>query len=520
MRRPKAISVTGVSSGTAFATGDYAFDGAGNITAMGTDSFYYDDRMRLEGATVHGIEMDFFYDDFGNLRKYYVGGSPTEFTISSVTNRISDVGTAEYDAAGNTTKLGGIYFEYDELNQLTHREPDGGPNDDALWVALYTADDERLVVLDAGGAIYQERWTLRDLGGSVLSQYLYNVSTGELLFEDGFETGDTCEWSASVGGSTCLLAPLSSSAWYWARDYIYREGQLLAEIDGGEVLHLHLDHLGSLRQVTGSEAEVVEDHDFLPFGQEDTLPGTKTMLFTGHERDHHTGSAMDDLDYMHARYYSPHVGRFLSVDPVTGNPRAPQSWNHYSYVVNNPMKYVDPTGMFPCPGLPEVECDDEITVIGEEPKGNPVTGLQGAGDLAAGRGLLNSLGSLDFIPGLLRRLGFNVNSLPGDVLFIDGEFRNAGPSAEELVVGAVGVAAAAAIIGNRNPAQDKRLTKGEIRDLKRHGIDPEELKRGQGKRTGRSDLFKDQKGNIYVKPKDGSGPGEPTGFNTNDFKKR
>jgi len=46
-------------------------------------------------------------------------------------------------------------------------------------------------------------------------------------------------------------------------------------------------------------------------------------------------------------------------------------------------------------------------------------------------------------------------------------------------------------------------------------IDPEALK--GGKRTGRLDLFKDRKGNIYVKPKDGSGPGDPTGININDL---
>ena len=52
----------------------------------------------------------------------------------------------------------------------------------------------------------------------------------------------------------------------------------------------------------------------------------------------------EDLDYMHARYYSPHLGRFLSVDPVGGEIGSSQSWNRYSYVRNNPMNMVDPTG--------------------------------------------------------------------------------------------------------------------------------------------------------------------------------
>jgi len=49
-------------------------------------------------------------------------------------------------------------------------------------------------------------------------------------------------------------------------------------------------------------------------------------------------------DYMHARYYNPGIGRFLSVDPVGGTVGSSQSWNRYSYVLNNPLVYVDPSG--------------------------------------------------------------------------------------------------------------------------------------------------------------------------------
>jgi RHS repeat-associated protein len=71
------------------------------------------------------------------------------------------------------------------------------------------------------------------------------------------------------------------------------------------------------------------------------------MHFTGHERDSHGEGEMDNSDYMHARYYSPHWRRFMSVDPVVQVERAmikPQSWNRYSYVGNQPLKYTDPSG--------------------------------------------------------------------------------------------------------------------------------------------------------------------------------
>jgi hypothetical protein len=50
---------------------------------------------------------------------------------------------------------------------------------------------------------------------------------------------------------------------------------------------------------------------------------------------------------------------------------------------------------------------------------------------------------------------------------------------------------------------------GEIKALEKRGIDPEDLK--GGKHTGGLDLFKRRDGEIEVRPKDGSGPGDPTG---------
>ena len=87
--------------------------------------------------------------------------------------------------------------------------------------------------------------------------------------------------------------------------------------------------------------------DYYPFGQL-RLGGPDsdtTHLFTGHERD--LGESRSQLDYMHARYFSANLGRFLSVDPVGGEVGSSQSWNRYSYVRNSPVNLVDPGGEVP-----------------------------------------------------------------------------------------------------------------------------------------------------------------------------
>lgn len=67
----------------------------------------------------------------------------------------------------------------------------------------------------------------------------------------------------------------------------------------------------------------------------------------------------------------------------------------------------------------------------------------------------------------------------------------------------------------RNWGQDKILTNEEIDRLKQGGEDIHKIK---GKRNAaKRDLYKDQDGNIYVKPKGGQAPGEYTGLNINEF---
>ena len=109
------------------------------------------------------------------------------------------------------------------------------------------------------------------------------------------------------------------------------------------VEYYHTDAIGNVRAITDASGNVIERHDYQPYGEE-WLPqgGTQPLRFTGKERDAETG-----LDYFGARYYGSKIGRFTTVDPVytwRENLVDPQRWDRYAYARNNPLKYTDPDG--------------------------------------------------------------------------------------------------------------------------------------------------------------------------------
>lgn len=110
-----------------------------------------------------------------------------------------------------------------------------------------------------------------------------------------------------------------------------------------------LDHLGTPIQVLYSNGVAEETNFYFAYGERlrgDGIASAEKLKFTGHERDKNGEGGEDDLDYLHARYYSPTWGRFLSVDPAmeSAEPLRAQSWNRNNYARGNPTKWTDPLG--------------------------------------------------------------------------------------------------------------------------------------------------------------------------------
>ncbi|HYH07401.1 MAG TPA: RHS repeat-associated core domain-containing protein [Thermoanaerobaculia bacterium] len=288
--------------------GDCAYDGAGYVTQVGSDTFAYDTRGRIRKAAMGGVEQTFTYDRWGNITKIATGGESDRTIAVDANNRLSG---ATYDDAGNLLSYHGGTFVYDALNVVKESTPTGGNR----HLYLYSASNERIASIELVGAQQQSEWTIRDDTGKVLRRYRKSLS----------------------------------GAWSWEEDYVYRGSLLLAaEVPSSEkVRHFHLDHLGTPRLITGNGGAVIAERTYGAFGRglsvESTPPPQERAQFTGHERDSF------QLDYMHARYYDPMVGRFLAVDPTwkSADLRKPESWNRYSYVMNNPVNMTDPDGRSP-----------------------------------------------------------------------------------------------------------------------------------------------------------------------------
>jgi RHS repeat-associated protein len=266
-----------------------------------TQIYCYDTVNRLVSAQEGSTWSETYgYDLFGNRWANSPQGLPSALTPTAVsaydetTNRLgTSSGLFEYDNNGNLTKMSPETLAYDAENRQTKVSS-------VSDTATYTYDgDGRRVTKTAGGNT---------------TTYVYDAA-GELAAE-------YVTVAQSADCTTCYLTT---------------------------------DPLGSTRVITDGNGNVVSRHDYYPFGEELATSNRTSALqygvtdyvaqrFTGKERDTETG-----LDFFGARYMSSAQGRFTSVDPAFESEilELPQTWNRYSYVYNNPLRYRDPDGRCP-----------------------------------------------------------------------------------------------------------------------------------------------------------------------------
>ena len=115
------------------------------------------------------------------------------------------------------------------------------------------------------------------------------------------------------------------------------------------IFYLHRDHLGTILAITNSSGDVVEKRLFDAWGdiikvQNGAGANLVTLTFINRGYTGHEHLQQFRLINMNGRLYDPRLHRFLQPDNNLQEPYNTQNYNRYGYVLNNPLKYTDPTG--------------------------------------------------------------------------------------------------------------------------------------------------------------------------------
>jgi RHS repeat-associated protein len=209
-----------------------------------------------------------------------------------------------YDANGNLTTNGTTNYVYDAANRLVQ-----------IWYGPVGSSSNTAITYDGLGRKVQILET--SSSGTV-------TSTKNLIW-DGLNIRE--ELSASNAVTKMYF---NNGVWISGTNYYYTS-----------------DHLGSIREVTGTTGLVQARYDYDPYGNQTQLSGTINVDFGYTGLYYHEPSELNFAPY---REYSPALGRWISRDPIGMHGGV----NLYAYVFNDPIKLTDPEG------LCKKDCDAQL----------------------------------------------------------------------------------------------------------------------------------------------------------------
>ena len=309
----------------------YLFDVLGNL------------KTRHDTSGISNLREGFSYDSLNRLSRVRL--TAPSLGISSPVRTLA----VNYDASGNITWKSGVgIYGYGAGRAGPHAVTRAGG-------ASYSYDANGNQLTGNGRSI---RYTVFDKAdnlkyGDTSVNFTYGADNNRLKREDSAAGNvnkttvyiGTVEYVTELGGSTYFKRHLGGTAiaTYYPETLIQ------------QVSYLVKDHIGSIHSVLDEQGRITARMHFSPFGERQDsdwrtpldsflyapLNAITTRGFTGHEQVDSVG-----VIHMNGRIYDAKLGRFLQADPFVQNPKNSQSLNRYSYVLNNPLSHIDPTGYF------------------------------------------------------------------------------------------------------------------------------------------------------------------------------
>jgi RHS repeat-associated protein len=368
----------------------YHWDANGNLkirkdaVAGKIETFNYDHLDRLDDSTIQGQSaVDYAYDPNGNLRTkgnttLAYAGTSYRVANAKVKGSVNPNRTYEYDDAGHVIEDGKRSYEWTSFGQLKDLYQVSAP---ALHTFVATGSYAPEIPGIATSQLHQlsearATFEFDAAGARSLQTLVRNFSNGSAArvitrYLGGYEIEEhaTNPISGSGFANTRILHRHRLGSALLTSDVPYQEGTA-----GSPAVRLAViltDHIGSTDVIvradldpatgtwkTASTQPRAERQSFDAWGDRrnaatwsELRPGdadnrqTSAMDydrgFTGHEM-------LDDFGVIHmnGRIYDPEIGRFLSPDPYVQVPEYSQNFNRYTYVLNNPLSYTDPSGHF------------------------------------------------------------------------------------------------------------------------------------------------------------------------------
>lgn len=377
-----------------------SYDAAGNLLSTtdpaGTFTATSDGLDRLTSYTdVYGNTIGYSYDAAGNLAQLtYPDNKVVTYSytsaglLASVTDwasrttgysydangRLSQVDNADgttvkyaYDNAGRVTEILTLAPDNSERQRLGYTYDAGGRISNESGLPILPLDDPAVMTYTGNRlASYKGEPVSHDADGNMTSGPLaggignYSYDARGRLTKAGntgytYDAADRRVAVNAAGSITRLVVDPNAAlpktlmetdqngtpiAWY-----VYGLGLVGRQNSAGDYHTYHYDLRGSTLALTDSNGEVTDSYQYGLYGQLVGGSGSTPNPFRYNGRDGvHTDS--NGLYHMRARYYQPEAKRFVSLDPLLGSMDDVAALNRYAYVGGDPVRFVDPTGLF------------------------------------------------------------------------------------------------------------------------------------------------------------------------------